>query len=297
MSESHGKITAADGHVYHKSKSANATVAPTNQATIDKAQGKGVDPNKLQFVTIVDYEWNLNAELNPKKLCDEYGFTPEEVSGYLAEEEVILALEERGITRKLIQGITTLASSTKTAKLTPIQLVAANKIMDLSDTKSDRKKLQDLGVTSLQYTAWMRDPEFRSYLQSRAESLVGDNQHEAMLALMDKVKSRDLNSIKYYHALTGRFVEQKSNDAQGTTQNSLEVMVVRIIEIIIDEVDDPELAARIGDRLKALVTGAQIAGIISSPVGDSVVVPEVAEAREITPAVKALMEQGVGYDG
>lgn len=291
-----GKVIAADGHEYHKSATANATVAPTNTATLEKASGKHLPPDVLQIVTIIDYEWNLKGNLDLDELSSEYGYSKAELNTYLKDPVCVQALVERGITALLIAELLGVKPDSKTAKLTPIQLIAANKMFDVLDTRSNRKKLQDLGVTSSQYMAWMRDETFRNYLKERAEALIGDSQHEALLALMDKVQAGDLNAIKYYHEFTGRFVQASARDA-GINGNDMQTLVMRIIEIIIDEVDDPNQASRISDRLKGLVTGAQVAGMLSSPPVEMPKVPETAQGRVITPEVKALMDQGVGYDG
>lgn len=287
------KVVAEDGHEYHKSSTANATVAPTNEATLKKAQGEHLPPDILQLVTIIDYEWNLKGDWSVDGLVKEYGYTEDEVRTYLQNPAAVGALEERGITALQIVTVTGHKPDKKVAKLTPIQLVVANKLLDLYDTRSPRKKMQDLGVSSAQYSSWMRDPEFSSYLQQRAESMLGDTQHEAMLALMDKVQAGDLNAIKYYHELTGRFTPASSREV-GSNAGDLQNMVIRIIEIVIDECD-PVTASRISDRLKGLVTGAQVAGVLSTP--EPIVQPEIAKAREVTPEVQQLMQQGVGYDG
>jgi hypothetical protein len=78
--QTYGKITSADGKVYHKSKTANATVAPTNDHTVAKAQGAGLPPDTLQFITIVDYEWNLHRDISFAALEREYGYTEAELT-------------------------------------------------------------------------------------------------------------------------------------------------------------------------------------------------------------------------
>ena len=137
----------------------------------------------------------------------------------------------------------------------------------------------------------MRDPDFNGYLRERAESMIGDVQHEAMLSLVDNIRAGRLDAIKYYHALTWRYVEQKGEG--GGSVGDLQAIIVRIIEIINDEVTDPDTAARIAGKLKGLVMGNQVAGVLPNP---EVVVPETAEGREITPEVRKLMDKGLGYD-
>jgi hypothetical protein len=290
-----GYKVAADGHVYHKSASANATIAPTNEATKENAaKTKGLSSAQAEFVTILDYEWHLKGNISAEGIKEEYGYEDEEYDALTADSAVLTALNERGINPKAVAPDSELAKESGRSKLTPIQLIAANAMLDLVDTRPTKKKLADLNVTPYQYQSWLKDPEFKFYLQERAESMLGDVQHEAMLALVDKVMSGDMKAIEYYHEITGRFVRQSSSNAGGGSQHDMQNMIVRIIEIIVDEVDDPNTAARISDRLKGLVMGNQIAGIL--PVEDAIVTPEIAAPREMTPEAQALMAKGVGVN-
>lgn len=288
------KVVAADGKVYDKSSTANATVAPTNEATIQKAQDTHLNPKVLEFVTIIDYEWNLNGNIDPDSIQSEYGYTKDEYVALCNDPTAIATLNERGVLpQHYYVAVGDYELPAIKTKISPIQLKAANALLDLTDTRSNKKKLQDLGIKSTQYNAWLRDPEFTKYLQMRAESLIGDSQHEALLALMDKVQARDIKAIELYLELTGRFVKQTSTNSNDV--GNLQNIIVKIVEIITEEVHDRETAFRISERLKGLVAGAQVAGIVSAPT--EIVKPEIATAREITPEVKALMDKGVGYDG
>lgn len=284
------KITAADGHTYDKSATANATVAPTNQATLDKVEQKHLTPETIQFVTIVDYEFNLGS-LTDERLIKEYGYEQGELERLFGNSDVQGALRERGIDVAKLR-----APTEKHAKLSPIQLIVANRLLDLTDNRSDKKKLQDSGVTTLQYTAWLADPEFTKYMQERAEGLLGSSQHEILLALMDKVKSRDTSAIKLALELTGRFVSQSGANTGSTSSHDVSSIITRVVEIIIDEVEDQPTAMRIAERIQGLVIGAQVAGTMAMPAKPEIVTPEIAPAREITPSVQAMMDKGLGYD-
>lgn len=286
------KVVAADGHEYHKSATANATVAPTNEATLANAvKGANVlSEAELEFVTLVHYEWGLKGDYDPAFIKKEYGYSEQEFTDLITSTAVVKALGERGFPCRRLEAVE--EATVKKAKLTPIQLIVANTMLDLADTRSTKKKLQDLGCTTATYQMWLRDENFSAYLRERAEALVGDVQHEAMLSLVDRVQSGDIKAIQYYHEITGRFVPQSANNGVGSSHD-MQGMIVRIIEIIIDEVDDPQTALRISDRLKGLVTGAQIAGIL--PV-EQVSVPEIAKARELTPQVRAMMDKGLGTE-
>ena len=285
------KKTAADGHEYHVSATANATVAPTNKATLELAvPGSQLGQKALEFITCLHYEWTLKGELDHVEVAKAYGYSKEEYESYISDPGVVSALIERGINPR---HLVTKHDVEIRSKLTPVQLIVANAMMDLVDTRSPKKKLQDNGVSSATYQMWLRDPEFSGYLQQRAESLIGDSQHEAMIALMDKVTSGDLKAIQYYHEITGRYVQQP-NSPVGTNNQDLHNIVVRMVEIIIDEVDDADTAARIADRIKGLVIGNQVAHALTGPT--EVIVPEIAQGREMTPEIQALMNKGAGFN-
>lgn len=290
-----GYKVAKDGHTYHKSATANATTAPTNEATkANAAKTKDLNSDEAEFVTILDYEWHLKGVLDSESIKEEYGFTDTEWTSLCSSDAVQRALTERGVSLKTIAPDSEVVKAAGRAKLTPIQLIVANSILDLVDTRPIKKKLQDCNVTPYQYQSWLKDPEFKNYMIERSEGLLGDVQHEAMLALVDKVMSGDMKAITYYHELTGRYVQQSSSNQGNSSSHDLQQMIVRIIEIIVDEVDDFAVATRINERLKGLVMGNQIAGTLAVP--DAPVVPEIAPARELTPEVEALMKKGVGVN-
>lgn len=284
------KKTAADGHEYDVSATANATVAPTNDFTLAQAlPGSELGNEKLEFITLVHYEYAQSGEIRIEHICKEYGYTEDEFNAYIKDVGVVSALVKRGIDARYLVFEENKALR---SPLSPVQLVAANAIMDLTDTRSIKKKLQDLGVNTATYEMWRQNAAFTDYLQQRAERLVGNSQHDAMLALMDRVTAGDLKAIQYYHELTGRFVSNANQ--QGAAVGDVQQMIVRIIEIVIDEVDDQETALRISDRLKGLVVGNQVAGIL--PSSNPVIQPEIAAPREMTPEIEDLMAKGAGYN-
>jgi hypothetical protein len=283
------KVIAADGHIYDKSATANATVAPTNAATLEKVTLPHLSQTQIQFVTIADYEFNL-GRLTVDHLIKEYGFTEDEIKDFCAITSIKEALLERGIDLDKV-----FAPVGKHPKLTAQQLIAANRLLDLTDNRSDKKKLADMGVSSLQYTAWLADTEFSGYLLQRAEGLLGSSQHEILLALMDKVKSRDTAAIKLALEVTGRHVSQTPNNPGAVGSFDVNSIVMRVVEIIIDEVEDKPTAMRIAERIQGLVIAGQVSGMIA-PKPPELVQPELAPSRVITPEVQDLMDKGVGYD-
>jgi hypothetical protein len=288
-----GYKVAADGHVYHKSATANATTAPTNEATKENAaKTKGLTPEAVEFVTVLDYEWHLKGNLDPAGIRNEYGYSEDEFNRLAQDSSVHEALAERGISVKAIAPDSETVKALGRSKLTPIQLIVANSMLDLIDARPPKKKLADLNVSPYQYQSWMKDPEFRNYMHERSEGLLTDVSHEVMLSLIDKAMSGDMKAVAYYHEMTGRFISQTGSSQGQGSQHDLQSMIVRIVEIIVEEVEDPNTAARISERLKGLVMGHQLA----SAAVEVPVVPEIAPAREMTPLTKQMMERGVGVN-
>jgi hypothetical protein len=295
VSDEPGYVTAADGHTYHKSSSANATTAPTNEFTKENAdKTKGLSRDQADFVTVIDYEWQL-ANTDLEKIKSDYGYTETEWDTLTNNVEVLKALGERGINVKAIAPESDIAKESGRSKLSPLQLIVANSMLNLADTRPVKKKLADAGVSPYMYDSWLKDVEFKAYLQQRAEGLLGDASHEVMLSLVDSAVGGNIKAIEYYHEITGRYVRQNASNQGTSSTHDLQNTVIRIIEIIVEEVDDPQVAARIAERLKGLVMGQQVAGVL--PVGEQVIEkPEIMPAREMTDEVRTLMARGVGVN-
>lgn len=252
---------------------------------------------QLQFVTFIHQHHSLTGELMSQEYAGkEYGFSPPKYQRYMNLEVVKAALQERGIelARYIDQPD---ENKWLSSSLTPDQLLVANTMLDLIDTRSEKKKLQDLGISTSKYQQWLKDPVFSTYLRERAESMIaGELQHDALLALGDKVRSGDINAIKYYHEFTNRFIPV-ANRGAGTNGATADIqgLLVRIIEIITDEVDDPLAITRIADRFKTLMTARTIAGQLIDE-SEPILIPEISQARVLTPKMQELLEKGEGVN-
>ena len=133
--------------------------------------------------------------------------------------------------------------------LTDKQLAAANVMLDLLDNQSRKRKLSNLGISTQEYQAWLRDPAFQGYLAARSELLLKDNKHEAHAALLDRVRTGDISAIKYYNELTGRYIPASSRAASIDPMEIIE----RVIEILQTNIQDKQLLAKIGQELLGLM--------------------------------------------
>lgn len=249
---------------------------------------------QLSFVSLVHQHWMLHGTLMTAEYAKEqYGIDPVKFKSWLGFSNVRKALEERGV---VLSRFSTDAQSWESKALTPVQLIVANTMLDLTDTRSNRKKLQDLKISTATYSAWLRDPVFHEYMNSRAKGLLNDSKHEAFLALMDKVSSGDTKALAMYFEMTGEFVPA-SRTAGGSNGVDLSTILLRIVEIIADEVSNPQEAAAIADRIKSLGSAYQVANSFGgSNDEDTIVVPEVAAKPVLSPALQALNKSGAGHN-
>lgn len=276
-------------------QSKTVTEAPTNQGTLDNVLPK-IPEDQLDFVTIVDQHYSEHRIMLTRTRANvDWGYSPEQYDYYIASPYVIAALKERGIEveRELARTLAEPESveEKRARSLSPLQLVVANSLLDLTDQRSDKKKLSDLGVSTTMYQRWLRDKNFATYLNTVSESLLSDSQHEASLALRDKVKAGDLPSIKFYMEYTGRFTS-KADSAGGSADRDVTGLLVRILEIVIEECDGPT-AMRISDRMKETT---QIFNMAAGLQAQPIIVPEVAPMRVMTDEMHQLMEKATGGD-
>lgn len=182
--------------------------------------------------------------------------------------------------------------------LSPIQLMVANCMLDLVDTRSQKKKLQDLGVSTSQYQMWLKDPVFSNYMKSSAQSMVGEQEHEVYLALLDKVRMGDSKAISMYLEMQGIYVPERGQNVGTTAMSDFKMLMIKILEIIQEEVP-LEFQFSVGDRIRGLVGITDTANALIGTIDTStheVIQPHVKPARVLSPRLQELMDKGVGND-
>lgn len=275
------------------------TEAPTNTGTTAKLKAKfttHLTPDQLAFVNLIEQYWNVHGELMTSAAAErDYFLNQDDFKALLRDDTVKAALVERGVI-----FLDDDRPDWTAGVLTAQQIYVANVMLDLLDTRSDKKKLQDLEVSTRTYNAWLRNPSFSKYLAQRAESLIGSGQHEAMLALMDKVRAGDMQAIKFYLEYTGKYVSKADTGSTRQGPNAVldfKNILVKILEVITDEVEDPQVAARIADRLRGIGVNNQTADELLGDHGlTSIQQPEIMPARELTPELQQLLRTGTGVN-
>lgn len=265
------------------------TTAPTSAATHEAIRDIDLDED-ASFASLVIMHHNLEDELlTPEKASKEYGIDPEEFVTFMKKEKVVQSLRDAGVIREYQAPeviYLKVDNDWRDNVLTPLQLKTANMMLDLIDTRSQKKKLQDVGVSTERYQNWLRDPIFNAYLRKRATDMLGETQHEAHLALLDKVRMGDTNALKLYYEITGMYVPGgRTNDSQA---QDFQLLLSRILEIINDEIDDPAIGARIADKFRTLIGANNMARDLTASVQADK--PEIAGMRELTPRLRELMD-------
>ena len=181
---------------------------------------KVLTTGEKSLLSYFEQNWFLHGSLPTRELCVKSGLGGVIFDKAIKNPAFKEALERRGVATK------------NSAILTPEQLTTANVMLDLRDNRSQRKKLQECGVTTAKWEGWLRDPNFRQYLQTRAENLLGDNLHESHLALLDRVRSGDIGAIKYFNEITGRYVPA------GNEKVDVNGILMKVLEIIQRHVTD-----------------------------------------------------------
>jgi len=200
--------------------------------------------DQYDAVVFCEQEFLTNAQIPTVARLRAFGFNVED--GFFDNEEVRNSLIARGVRMRSVSG-------RDSRVLTEQQLTAANVMLDLRDNRSQKKKLSDLGINTQIWEAWLRDPSFNDYLRKRAENILGDNSHEAALALVGRVRSGDTNAIKFYYEITGRYVPQRGNsiDVAG--------LLMRVLEILQKHVLDDNVITAISNDLINLASGVGLA--------------------------------------
>lgn len=203
---------------------------------------KPLTAKQHEVMTYVEQEFLVSGMVPTPEKAEELGICSKVYYGNcLSSADFRAGMVVRGISLRGISG-------SDNGILTAEQLTVANIMLDLRDNRSQKNKLKDCNVPTQRWEAWLREPAFQNYLRRRAEALLGDNLHESHLALVDRVRTGDINAIKYFNEITGRYVPN------ATEKVDVNGILIRVLEIIQKYVKDGDALGFIADELMALST-------------------------------------------
>ena len=224
-----------------------------------------ITDEQYEFLNFLEQYWFEYGLIPTGNRAEELGIPKDLYTGSFRSQDFRDSCRDRGISLK---GLEVIGDGTKAEwknyMLTEEQLTVANTMLDRTDSRSAKKKLQDLGISTAVYQSYLRDPGFQNYIRTRAENALGDNQHEAHLALIDRVQSGDMSAIKYFNELTGRYVP-----SSGDKDVNVTLILMRVLEIIQRHVKDLPTQEIIATEFLQLSepVQSQVVSITSLPVG------------------------------
>jgi hypothetical protein len=154
--------------------------------------------------------------------------------------------------------------------ITQRQMAAASIMLNLTDRRSDEKKLRDIGVSTEEFSTWMLNRNFAEYMRQRSELMIENSVHLSHMGLMRGVNQGNTASIKLYYEMTGRYNPDQEN------QVNVRLLIGRVLEAIQKHVRDPNTLNSLAIELSQLAIEA------GSPVGSSAFVPGSSTRKEIT---------------
>lgn len=185
------------------------------------------------LINFCETEWFLKGVLpTPETLLEKFNLTPKQLNDVLQKDIVQKSFIGRGM--PVIEG----------RDLPQDQIIAINTILNMTDTRSQKKKLQDMGISAQQWNGWKQSARFKEYYKKRVEAIFGDALPDVHMALMDRAVNGDLGAVKFYYEITGHY----TGDGKAV---DLKMILEQVFAIISIHIQNPsQLAAIGGDLLK-----------------------------------------------
>ena len=183
--------------------------------------------------------WETGLLPTAEKVADALGIDVLVVRRANRNETLRCALARRGIDLDL--------TVTRTGKaLLPVQIIAANMMLNLMDKRSVREKLEEIKISQQQFNAWMRQPQFQEFMRRRSEALFSSSDHVAYRALLENVADNDNKALEMFFTMRGKL------RTQVDVNINVDVVVRQLVEIITKHVKDPVILEAIASEIEEL---------------------------------------------
>lgn len=196
--------------------------------------------NQVAAINWMEQIWWLEAQApSAERVAETLGLASSTVKSWFKKDsDFTKVLKGKGIIKTEERAI-----------LTASQLMVVNSLLNLSDRRTQREKLEAAHVTPQTYAAWRRDPLFMEYMHKRAENQFSDASDTASQALLRNVEMGDMGAIKFYYEVTGKYNPKLQLDV------NVDSVMNRVVEIIQKHVKDPDTLMAIADDLELLAGG------------------------------------------
>ena len=166
----------------------------------------GIIPRNLK-TEVIDYLseiYNQNGKFPSIRSLDNHiksrGYKPpQDWNDYLADAELEEVLLNRGLP----------TYDSPPNRIDSNFALAVTLICDISDKRTKAAKLKDAGLTTRQWTGFLKRRSHYNYFQTRLERVWNDEvEPNAKLAISRAVEAGDLTAVKYFHEYTDRYRPQ-----------------------------------------------------------------------------------------
>lgn len=188
----------------------------------------------------------------PKDVCEKFSITDVELRRIFLENKFEEKLKARGYPEYVFDK----APKDPSSDYDPLFILACEKILDANSSKSFSariKELSPLGITSTTWTNWMKIPKYFNYANGIFnERFDRDTELQAKMALSRNVQQGDLQSIKYYNELTGKFRPQTESQMAVVTMMNIffEIVSKYLSPDVIDTVAEELENSPIGELMQ-----------------------------------------------
>lgn len=199
--------------------------------------------NEVKILTYCEQVyWETGSLPTPEKIKEELNLSSRNA---FSNETFRTQLAQRGIDPVGLVEVGKVIAQTKTLSAT--QILCANMMLNLHDKRTEREKLQILGVSSQQYHAWLRQPQFVEFMRKRGEALFSSADHLAYKSLVQNVQARDNKSLELFFRMRGIY-----NPTISVNFN-IEAILIRVVEVISTHVKDPHVINAIATELENII--------------------------------------------
>ena len=205
---------------------------------------------ELDVLAFIEEHWHA-YELWPSVPQVLKVFPSFDAAGSFAKVRFQNALRNRGIPRPPVETKFERqlnAHGFSVENLTPHQVAAVVTLTDFMDMRSNAVKLRELGITTIQWNAWMRDAKFKTLFNKLSRKNFSNAQHVGRMGLVRSMDKGDVAAIKYFDEITGESPEHKN----------LQVLLSRLVEAIQLHVKDPTILHAIEQSFGDIMAGRKI---------------------------------------
>lgn len=133
-------------------------------------------------------------------------------------------------------------------RLTPRQLACIQLLLNVTDPRSIKEKLESLGISQSTYYGWKKQPYFMTAYRQASENLYGESLPEVHRSLIQNAVHGDFQSQKLMLAISGRWDSSKSVEGMN-----VQFVLMRVLEVIQKHVRDKDALEAIAGEFELLM--------------------------------------------